>query len=333
MLSQFRHQLRGRSVAAVFPQIALIFYGVFPGAGTASSQPAAPFIAASLLCGRTLAPLGQLAKPRCRASTPARSVYRALRRAAAGTGKQDVGLEMTPLARPKFRRQIEFRNVTFKFPGASQPIISDLSLKIPAGQRVAVVGKMGSGKSTFTRLLAGIYEPEEGSVLIDGVDVRQIEKSDLRRNIGITLQESWLFAGSIRDNILMGSFEYDDDHLIKICKIAGVDDFVAAHPKGYDMIVKERGAGLSGGQKQAINLARSLLHEPSVLLLDEPTSSMDQQTERSVVQALSEFQTGKTMVAVTHRNSILQIVDRVLVMEKGRVVTDTTPQQLGVKGA
>jgi ATP-binding cassette subfamily C protein LapB len=240
---------------------------------------------------------------------------------------------MTPVSRPKFDGEIEFRNVTFKFPGASQPIINDLSLKIPAGQRVAVVGKMGSGKSTFTRLLAGIYEPEEGSVLIDGVDVRQIEKSDLRRNIGITLQESWLFAGSIRDNILMGSFEYDDEHLIKICKIAGVDDFVAAHPKGYDMIVKERGAGLSGGQKQAINLARSLLHEPSVLLLDEPTSSMDQQTERSVVQALSEFQTGKTMVAVTHRNSILQIVDRVLVMEKGKVVTDTTPQQLGVKGA
>ncbi len=326
MLSQFA--INFAASVQQYSQIALIFYGVFlvrDGIITTGA-----LIAAVILCGRTLAPLGQLANAMSRINS-ARSAYRALDELLR-TGKQEA-LEMTPVSRPKFDGEIEFRNVTFKFPGASQPIINDLSLKIPAGQRVAVVGKMGSGKSTFTRLLAGIYEPEEGSVLIDGVDVRQIEKSDLRRNIGITLQESWLFAGSIRDNILMGSFEYDDDHLIKICKIAGVDDFVAAHPKGYDMIVKERGAGLSGGQKQAINLARSLLHEPSVLLLDEPTSSMDQQTERSVVQALSEFQTGKTMVAVTHRNSILQIVDRVLVMEKGKVVTDTTPQQLGVKGA
>lgn len=326
MISQFA--INFAASVQQYAQIALIFYGVFlvrDGVITTGA-----LIAGVILCGRTLAPLGQLANAMSRMNN-ARSAYRALD--TLFRDGPDAKPTMTPVSRPSFNGEIEFRNVTFSFPGASQPIIDNLSLKIPAGQKVALVGKMGSGKSTFTRLVAGIYEPQAGAVLLDGVDVRQIEKSDLRRNIGITLQDSWLFAGTIRENIQMGNFEYDDDHLIEICKIAGVDDFVGAHPKGYDLMIKERGAGLSGGQRQAINLARSLMHHPPVLLLDEPTSSMDQQTERQVVQNLAQFQAGKTMIAVTHRNSILQIADRVLVMDGGKIVTDTTPQQLGVKGA
>lgn len=311
-----------------YAQIGLIFFGVF--LVTEGTITTGALIAAVILGGRTLSPLGQLANAMARMNN-ARAAYRSLNQLfTRGRGAQH---RHTPVSRPHFNGEIEFRNVTFGYPGSSQPLIEDLSLKIPAGQKVAVVGKMGSGKSTFTRLLAGIYEPQAGAILMDGVDVRQIEQSDLRRNIGITLQDSWLFSGTIRENILMGNFEYDDEHLIKIASIAGVDDFVGAHPKGYDLEIKERGAGLSGGQRQAINLARSLLHEPSVLLLDEPTSSMDQQTERKVVDNLAAFQQGKTMIAVTHRNPILQIVDRVLVMDQGKVVTDTTPQQLGVKGA
>ena len=148
---------------------------------------------------------------------------------------------------------------------------------------------MGSGKSTLSRLIAGIIEPTEGSILIDGIDVRQIDPADIRKNIGVMLQDSWLFSGTIRENIQMGFNEYDDDHILKICKIAGVDDFVGSQPKGYDLEIREHGVGLSGGQRQTINLARSLLHDPQILLLDEPTSSMDQGTEKKVITELEDL--------------------------------------------
>ena len=205
---------------------------------------------------------------------------------------------MSPISRPKFKGEIEFKNVSYTFEGSTQPVLNNLTFKIPAGQKVAVVGKMGSGKSTLSRMVAGIIEPTEGSILIDGVDVRQIDPADTRKNIGVMLQESWLFSGTIRENIQMGFNEFDYVHLLKVCKIAGVDDFVGAHPKGYDLIIKERGVGLSGGQRQTINLARSLIHDPSILLLDEPTSSMDQGTEKSVIESLSAVSV-KTMVIVT----------------------------------
>jgi ATP-binding cassette subfamily C protein LapB len=190
---------------------------------------------------------------------------------------------------------------------------------------------MGSGKSTLSRLVAGIYVPTQGSILIDGVDVRQIDPADIRKNIGIMLQDSWLFSGTVRENIQMGFNEYDDQHILEVCKIAGVDDFVGSHPKGYDLEIRERGIGLSGGQKQAINLARSLLHDPKVLLLDEPTSSMDQGSEKKVVDSLKEVCFDKTMLIVTHRNPILVMVDRVLILENGQIVADQTPEQLGMK--
>ena len=167
--------------------------------------------------------------------------------------------------------------------------------------------------------------------MIDGVDVRQIDSADTRKNIGIMLQDSWLFSGTVRENIQMGFNEYDDEHLLKVCKIAGVDDFVGAHPKGYDLEIKERGIGLSGGQRQTINLARSLLHDPQILLLDEPTSSMDQGTEKKVVEALKDVTEHKTMLIVTHRNPILTMVQRVFVLENGQIVADQTPEQLGIK--
>ena len=147
------------------------------------------------------------------------------------------------------------------------------------------------------------------------------------------LQDSWLFSGTIRENIQMGFNEYDDDHILNICKIAGVDDFVGAQPKGYDLEIRERGTGLSGGQKQTINLARSLLHDPKILLLDEPTSSMDQGTEKQVINSLDPFTKEKTMLIITHRNPILTMVDRVFVLENGKIIADQSPEQLGIKKA
>jgi ATP-binding cassette subfamily C protein LapB len=232
------------------------------------------------------------------------------------------------VSRPRLRGDIEFQGVSYTFPGARQPIISNLSIKIPAGQKVALLGRMGSGKSTLTRLAAGLIQPTEGAIRIDGVDLRQIDRADLRRNMGVMLQDAWLFSGTLRDNILMGNHEYDDQHLLDLGRITGVDGFVSKHPAGYDLTVRERGEGLSGGQRQSINLARALLHDPGILVLDEPTAAMDTGTEKHVLDQLSGWLRGRTMIVVTHRNSILRLVDRVLVVEGGAVVTDTTPDRL-----
>jgi len=165
-------------------------------------------------------------------------------------------------------------------------------------------------------------------VLIDGVDLRQIDKSDVRRNIGVMLQETWLFSGSVKENLQMGFFEYDDAHILKICKVSGVDDFVAGHPQGYDMELRERGEGLSGGQRQSINLARALLHSPNLLILDEPTSSMDTATEKAVIDRLKDWAEERTLIMITHRNTLLELADRVLVIDQGQIVADTTPDKL-----
>ncbi len=309
-----------------YAQVGAIFFGVYLIVEGTITQGA--LIGAVILGGRTMSPLSQLANTLSRANG-ALTAYRNLDKLI-GT-RFSSALNLSPISRPSLTGEIEFKNVSYKFEGASQPIIKNLSFKIPVGQKVALVGKMGSGKSTLSRLVAGIYEPTEGAILIDGVDVRQIDQADIRKNIGIMLQESWLFSGTIRENIQMGYNEYNDDHLLRVSKIAGVDDFVGSHPKGYDLEIKERGQGLSGGQRQTINLARSLLHNPSILLLDEPTSSMDQGTEKKVVEELQQACADKTMLIVTHRNPILTMVDRVFVLENGSIVADQTPQQLGLK--
>jgi ATP-binding cassette subfamily C protein LapB len=233
-----------------------------------------------------------------------------------------------PLSRPNLAGEIEFKDVCFRYPGSSEATIKDLSFKIERGQKVAIVGKMGSGKSTIARLLCGLYQPDSGSILIDGVDIRQIDQSDMLRNVGFMLQETWLFSGSIKENIQMGFVEYSDEHLLSIAKLSGVDDFVKQNPKGYDYILKERGEGLSGGQRQSINLARALLHTPSTLILDEPTSSMDSATEKLVLDNLIEWIDDRTLLAITHRNSLVRLASRVLVIDRGILVADELPEKL-----
>ena len=305
-------------------QIATIFYGVFlvqDGTITMGAM-----IAAVILGGRALAPLSQLASALSRANA-ARQAYRTLSGVMIDKTDQD-DLSRSRLSRPHLSGEIEFKNVSYTFPGSSNPIIRNLSFKMLAGQKVAIVGRMGSGKSTISRLISGLIEPNEGAVLIDGVDLRQIDKSDVRRNVGVMLQETWLFSGTVKENLQMGFYEYDDSHLLNIAKISGVDDFAAAHPQGYEMVLGERGEGVSGGQRQSINLARALLHDPNLLVLDEPTSSMDTATEKSVIERLKDWAGARTIVMVTHRNALLELADRVLVMDRGEIITDTTPQKV-----
>jgi ATP-binding cassette subfamily C protein LapB len=321
MLSQFA--INAAASIQQLAQIATIFYGVFliqDGIITMGAM-----IAAVILGGRTLAPLSQLASAMSRANG-ARQAFRSL----TAVMKEDEQADATRprLSRPHLSGNVELKNVTYAFPGASSPIIRNLSLKIPAGQKVAIVGRMGSGKSTLSRLISGLIEPSEGAVLVDGVDLRQIDRSDVRRNVGVMLQDSWLFSGSVKENLQMGFYEYDDAHVLNIAKISGVDDFVAGHPQGYDMELRERGEGLSGGQRQSINLARALLHDPNLLILDEPTSSMDTATEKAVIDRLKAWAVGKTMVMVTHRNTLLELADRVLIVDQGVIVTDTTPEKI-----
>tara|TARA_X000000368_G_scaffold271637_1_gene215324 strand:+ start:2081 stop:4285 length:2205 start_codon:yes stop_codon:yes gene_type:complete len=311
-----------------YAQVAAIFYGVYLIVEGQITQGA--LIGAVILGGRTMGPLSSLANTLSRVNN-ALTAYRNLSKL---IGKEfNSAPNLSPISRPFFEGEIEFKNVSYQFEGSKQATINDISFKIPAGQKVALVGKMGSGKSTLSKLIAGILEPSSGAILIDGVDVRQIDPADTRKNIGIMLQDSWLFSGTIRENIQMGFNEYDDGHILNICKVAGVDDFVGTQPKGYDLEIRERGIGLSGGQKQTINLARSLLHDPQILLLDEPTSSMDQGTEVKVINSLKEFSKDKTMLIVTHRNPILSMVERVFVMENGKIIADQTPEQLGIKKA
>ena len=322
MLSQFA--INSAASVQQLAQIATIFYGVFliqDGTITMGAM-----IAAVILGGRTLAPLSQLAQAMSRANG-AREAYRSL--SSVMSSEDGMKDEARPrLSRPHLAGMIELKGVSYSFPGANSPIIRNLSLKIPAGQKVAVVGRMGSGKSTLSRLISGLIEPSEGAILIDGVDLRQIDPSDVRRNIGVMLQETWLFSGTVKENLQMGFYEYDDAHILNIAKVSGVDDFVASHPQGYDMELKERGEGLSGGQRQSINLARALLHDPTLLILDEPTSSMDTATEKAVIERLKTWAGQRTLLMVTHRNTLLELADRVLVIDQGQVVADTTPDKL-----
>ena len=326
MLSQFA--INSAASVQQLAQIATIFYGVFliqDGIITMGAM-----IAAVILGGRTLAPLSQLAQAMSRANG-AREAFRSL--STVMNDEASNHLETRPrLSRPLLTGAVELKGVAYSFPGSNSPIINNLSLKIPAGQKVAIVGKMGSGKSTLARLLSGLIEPEEGAILIDGVDLRQIDPSDVRRNIGIMLQETWLFSGSVKENLQMGFYEYHDTHILNIAKVSGVDDFVSSHPQGYDLELKERGEGLSGGQRQSINLARALLHEPSLLILDEPTSSMDTGTEKGVIARLKQWSGDRTVIMVTHRNTLLELADRVLVIDQGQVVADTTPEKLRAQG-
>ena len=304
-------------------QVATIFYGVF--LIQAQELTMGGLIAAVILGGRALAPLGQVASALSRANS-ARQAFRSIDKLMNRT--DGVSDSDQRLSRPVLKGDIEFVNVSYNFPGAKNPLIKDLSIKIPAGQKVAVLGRMGSGKSTFAKLCAGLIQPTSGSVLLDGIDLRQIDKSDLQRNLGVMLQETWLFSGTVRENIQLGYYEYDDAHLLKVCQLSGTDDFIKGNPAGYDLKIKERGVGLSGGQRQSINLSRALLHEPNILVLDEPTSSMDSSTEAAILQRLGDYLSDRTMVAVTHRNTLLNLVSRVLVMDKGNIILDSPPNEL-----
>lgn len=276
-------------------------------------------IACSILAGRAMAPLGQVAAvlTRYHQAKTALDTLNGIMRL-----PSERPVERVFVHRPLLKGAIEFKNVTFTYPGQKLAALNDISFRVAPGERVGLIGRVGSGKSTVEKLILGLYEPDTGSVLIDGTDIRQIDPADLRRNIGCVPQDVVLFQGSIRENITLGAPFVDDAAVLRAARIAGVEDFVSRHPLGYDLNVGERGEALSGGQRQSIAIARALLLDPPILVFDEPTSAMDNGAESRFMQRIARELPGKTLLLVTHRASLLALVERLIVMDNGRIVAD-----------
>jgi ATP-binding cassette subfamily C protein LapB len=230
------------------------------------------------------------------------------------------------VTRPIEHGHIEYQNVGFGYPNGRR-VLNGLSMKIAPGERVAILGKVGAGKTTMGRLLVRLYEAQEGNILIDGIDVRQYHPHELRETIRYLGQDADLFSGSLRENLIVAKPNVADEELLYAARLAGVDDFAAKHPSGYDMPVGERGALLSSGQRQMVGLARVFLSPGRVLFLDDPTSSMDMMTERQFILRLQQaLQPGQTLIATTHRNAMLSLATRIIIIDQGRVVTDGPTQ-------
>lgn len=314
-LNQFA--VNAASFAQQFAQVGVVVVGVLLVG--ANEITAGALIASVILTGRAMAPLGQVASLLSRVNGALAS-YRSLNKLMETDSEIDPSRDY--LARPKLSGKIELREVSFAYPGQKTRALDEVSFTIEPGERVAILGKNGSGKSTIVRQITGVFSPNEGSVLVDDTDIRQIRPSDLRANVGAVLQDVCLFSGSIKENIALGLNGVSDDDVLRAAKVAGVHDFVGATAGGYDQVLAERGEGLSGGQRQAIALARALVTDPPILLLDEPSSALDSNAEATMIARLDKATRGKTLLVVTHRMSMVRLVDRIIVLDAGRIVID-----------
>lgn len=274
-------------------------------------------VASVMLASRATAPLGQVA-----------GLLTRLNQTVVGL-KQLDDLMRKPVERPSgkhyipaphVRGRIDFRDVVFNYPGATQPSLKNVNFTIEAGERIGIIGAVGSGKTTMERLILNLYEPTSGSVQIDGTDVRQIDPGDLRRAVGAVQQSPQLFFGSVRENITMGNETAPTAAVLKAAEMSGVMEFLRDSTAGLDTHVGERGEALSGGQRQAIAIARALLYDPPILILDEPTASMDPASENRLLKRLEVLTQGKTVLLITHKGTMLNIVDKLILIDRGRLV-------------
>lgn len=297
-------------VGAVMVGTFMVFAGEFT-VGT--------IIAIGILTGRTLGPLAQLSGTMARWSN-VKGALEALDAIAEAKQSEEAGRKY--LRREKLTGAFELRHVEFRYDPQSSPTVEIAALAIPAGQHIAILGTNGSGKSTLLKLLAGLYEPTGGRVLIDGVDLGQVHPRDLRRGIGYLGQEVRLFAGTLRDNLNTTQLERDDDRLLDALDFAGLGQFVRNHPRGLDLEIKEMGEGLSVGQRQSLGWARIWLQDPAVAILDEPTAALDQTLETTLVSRLRTWLEGRTAIIATHRVPILQLTTRTLILQNGKLAVD-----------
>lgn len=303
--------------------VAVVVIGVYLVADAQISM--GGIIAASMIAGRCIAPLGQVSGLMMQyhnAKTSLKSVDNYMAMPVEHAEDSDF------VSRPVVNGKIEFRGVGFAYPGTQQEVLTNVSFVIEAGEKVGVIGRIGSGKTTLEKLILGLYQPTSGAILVDGVDVRQMDPNDLRRSIGHVPQDAVLFYGSLKQNLLVGAPYASEDDMLYAARVAGVDEFAARHPKGYDMPIGERGDSLSGGQRQSIAVARALIQDPPILLMDEPSSNLDNQSESILKMRLKEVGEHKSIVLVTHRTALLDLVDRLIVMDGGKIVADGPKEQV-----
>jgi len=282
-------------------------------------------IACTMLASRAMAPVGQVAGLLVQyhtADTALTSLNEMMAR------EVERPADTAFISRGRLKGAIEFRDVSFTYPGQSAPSLRKLSFGIKPGEKIAILGRIGSGKTTLEKLILGLYQPTEGAVLVDGIDLRQLDPAELRRQIGYVQQDVMLFYGSLRDNIALGAPLADDAAIVKAAEIGGILSLVNQHPKGFDMLVGERGESLSGGQRQGVAIARAVINDPPILLLDEPTSSMDFSSEDDIKRRLTAFSKDKTVILISHRTSLLELAERIIVMDGGRIVADGPKEQV-----
>ena len=282
-------------------------------------------IAAYMLAGRILSPVAQVAGLLMQYHS-AHTALQSLNQIMEKPVERPADAQW--ISRPRLQGAIEFSNVSFKYPQDEREILRGVSFKIAPGEHVAILGRNGSGKTTLEKLIAGLYQPSSGRVLIDQIDARQLDPAELRRNIGYVSQDVNLFFGSLRDNILMGAPQADDAALLEAVRLSGLTEFVNSHPQGLAMPVGEHGQLLSGGQRQSVTLARALLKDPGILLFDEPTGALDHSSEEEFKRNMASYARGKTLLVITHRTSLWELVERIIVIDAGKIVADGPKDQV-----
>lgn len=295
--------------------VAIVIVGVYLIANAKLSMGA--LIACVILTGRAMAPLSQVAALLTRLHQSKEGLF------------QLNELMKRPVERPSgkhfismtsIRGRVEFQDVTFKYPGQTVPALNGVNFVIEPGEHIGVIGAVGSGKTTLERLLINLYQPETGSVQIDGTDVRQIDPGDLRRNVGAVQQSPQLFYGSVRTNITMGHETAPDRAVLRAAELAGVMEFLRDSQAGLDTQVGERGEALSGGQRQSVAIARALLYDPPIMVFDEPTASMDPASENRLKKRLEVVTKDRTTILITHKGAMLSLVDKIILIDRGRVI-------------
>lgn len=303
--------------------VIMIVWGVYRIADGLMSMGA--LIGVNILVGRTMAPLLQMA-----------SLITRMQNSKIALKALDMLMEL-PSENKSDRACMDFgvlepeiacEDVAFTYPHSEKPALQNITLTIKPGEKVGVIGPMGSGKSSLSRMILGLYQPQQGSVKFGGIDIRQMPSSDLRGRIGVLPQDVVLFYGTIRENIALGDPSINDHLILRAAKLAGVLDFIGDNPAGFAAQVGEQGKALSGGQRQAVALARALVRDPEVLILDEPTSNMDTDSELRLQNRLKTIIQGRTLILITHRLSMLRIIDRLIVMEHGKIKLDGPRDQV-----
>lgn len=276
-------------------------------------------IASVMLTGRAISPIAKLAGLMTR-SNQTLSALRQLDKLMEQEGEFEDKAHL--VSRTKLSGNINAESISFKYPNSETTSLQQLSVNIRQGEKIAIVGHNGSGKTTLAKLLLGLYQPTTGSIQFDGLNYQQIHPSDLRRNIGYLPQDITLFHGTIRDNILFGTRQVTEYQIIRAVQLSGVNVFTDNNTQGLDQQVGENGSSLSRGQRQSIALARAILNSPQILLLDEPTASLDARAEKQFIQSIKATAKDRTMLLITHKMDLLKLVDRILVLDKGKLIID-----------